>query len=286
MRWIDFRAVVYGGFLTIGMTSAALACLPSPNAKYDQFPEQDGAIAIANVVSVSAEPAKNGGACLSVSYTTKETLYGKLPDRFTVRSCSETATVEKMPAAPGNAPMGFVSGASVLLGLVKTDENSSNLRYAIPGCWGPLHIRLDTMAERERAGLLRAAKALLEKRLSEKEQSPRVSQPAKKPGSTSPSKKRTVAVNTGRFVVQISARKTEADAKAEFEKLKVKYPDLLGGYRPVIKRANLGKNQVWHRLYVGPIESKKAASSLCSQLKNAGMRSCLVRPELIVSKRP
>ncbi|GBE42774.1 sporulation related domain protein [bacterium BMS3Bbin10] len=81
------------------------------------------------------------------------------------------------------------------------------------------------------------------------------------------------------YVVQVAARKSQTDALAAFADIQQKYPRLLSGYRPIIKRADLGSKGVWYRLNVGPVESKTVASSLCGQLKSAGMRSCLVRAQ-------
>lgn len=83
----------------------------------------------------------------------------------------------------------------------------------------------------------------------------------------------------GSYVVQVAARKSQTDALAAFADIQQKYPRLLSGYRPIIKRADLGNKGVWYRLNVGPVESKQVASSLCGQLKNAGMRSCIVRAQ-------
>lgn len=87
------------------------------------------------------------------------------------------------------------------------------------------------------------------------------------------------ASSGGSYVVQVAARKSQTDALAAFADIQQKYPRLLDGYRPIIKRADLGNKGVWYRLNVGPVESKKVASSLCSQLKSAGMRSCLIRAQ-------
>ncbi len=87
------------------------------------------------------------------------------------------------------------------------------------------------------------------------------------------------AASTNDYVVQVAARKSQTDALAAFADIQQKYPRLLSGYRPIIKRADLGSRGVWYRLNVGPVESKKVASALCGQLKSAGMRSCLVRAQ-------
>jgi hypothetical protein len=83
----------------------------------------------------------------------------------------------------------------------------------------------------------------------------------------------------GSYVVQVAARRSQTDALAAFADIQQKYPRLLDGYRPIIKRADLGDKGVWYRLNVGPVESENVASALCGQLKSAGMKSCLVRSQ-------
>ncbi|MEC9369224.1 MAG: SPOR domain-containing protein [Pseudomonadota bacterium] len=87
------------------------------------------------------------------------------------------------------------------------------------------------------------------------------------------------ASDSGSYVVQVAARKSQADALAAFADLQQKYPDLLSGYRPIIKKADLGDKGVWYRLSVGPLSEKSAAGNLCGKLKGAGISSCLVREE-------
>jgi len=102
---------------------------------------------------------------------------------------------------------------------------------------------------------------------------PRVAAVAPAPSAAAP------VASGGDYVVQVAARKSQTDALAAFADIQQKYPRLLDGYRPIIKRADLGNKGVWYRLNVGPVESKSVASSLCGQLKSAGMRSCLVRAQ-------
>lgn len=85
-----------------------------------------------------------------------------------------------------------------------------------------------------------------------------------------------VAASDGNYVVQISARRTQTDALAAFSGLQSKYGGVLGGYRPLIQRADLGSRGIWFRLRVGPMKSREDAASVCSQLKSKGMKNCLV----------
>jgi len=87
------------------------------------------------------------------------------------------------------------------------------------------------------------------------------------------------AASNRSYVVQVAARKSQTDALAAFADIQQKYPKLLSGYRPIIKKADLGSKGVWYRLNVGPVKNKKVASNLCSSLKGAGMRSCIIRAQ-------
>ena len=109
----------------------------------------------------------------------------------------------------------------------------------------------------------------------QKPQAPRAAAPAPRPAAAQPA----AGTGTGNYVVQVAARKSQTDALAAFADIQQKYPRLLNGYRPIIKRADLGNKGVWYRLNVGPVESRQVASSLCGKLKGAGMRSCLVRAQ-------
>lgn len=108
---------------------------------------------------------------------------------------------------------------------------------------------------------------------------PRVAAPAPAPLRTAAVPVSAPAVSGGIYVVQVAARKSQTDALAAFADIQQKYPRLLSGYRPIIKRVDLGNKGVWYRLNVGPVESKNVASSLCGSLKSAGLRSCIVRSQ-------
>ena len=79
------------------------------------------------------------------------------------------------------------------------------------------------------------------------------------------------------FVVQVTSRSSQTSALAAFADMQQKYPNLIGTYAPDIQRADLGTKGVWYRLRVGPVNSKLAASDLCSSLKQAGHPGCFVR---------
>ena len=79
--------------------------------------------------------------------------------------------------------------------------------------------------------------------------------------------------------VQLGARRSQTAALADFADLQQKYPSLLRGYKPLIQRADLGSKGVYYRLRVGPLDTKGNANRLCTRLKSAGLRDCLVREQ-------
>ena len=81
---------------------------------------------------------------------------------------------------------------------------------------------------------------------------------------------------TGGYVVQISSQKSDAEAQASNRALQAKYPHLLNGQQPTVRRADLGAKGVFYRALVGPFASSGEANSLCSGLKAAGGQ-CIVQ---------
>lgn len=129
-------------------------CLPDPAAAYDALSDPGVAVLTARVrqVTVEAEPEQ---ACLSLSYSTEAVLVGTAEDRFAVRHCLEGIAAEDLTAALRSAAfddIGMLPGAEVLVGTVGQEDGS--LRYAVPTCMGPLHIRLDGLSAVQREGVL------------------------------------------------------------------------------------------------------------------------------------
>ena len=79
------------------------------------------------------------------------------------------------------------------------------------------------------------------------------------------------------YVVQVSARRTKADAEASFRSLQSKFPRQLGGRTATIERADLGAKGIYHRAMVGPFASAGAADQFCSSLKAAGGQCTIQR---------
>jgi SPOR domain len=80
----------------------------------------------------------------------------------------------------------------------------------------------------------------------------------------------------GGYTVQVLSQRNEEEVQSSFRALQVKYPKLLGGREPMVRRADLGAKGVYYRAMVGPFVSTEQANELCSSLKAAG-GSCIVQ---------
>ena len=81
---------------------------------------------------------------------------------------------------------------------------------------------------------------------------------------------------TSGYVAQLASFRSNAEATAEFGRLRSKYGDTLAGLSPVISQGEVA-GSTRYRLAVGPFASRDAANALCSKLFAAGERDCLVR---------
>jgi hypothetical protein len=84
------------------------------------------------------------------------------------------------------------------------------------------------------------------------------------------------ATSGGGYAVQVSSHRSEQEAQSSFRALQAKYPNLLGGREPIIRRADLGAKGIYYRAMVGPFDSADQATDLCTNLKAAGA-SCLIQ---------
>jgi hypothetical protein len=101
--------------------------------------------------------------------------------------------------------------------------------------------------------------------------------PSKPPANETASAAPVAPVATGGgYAVQVSSQRSEEEAQSSFRDLQAKYPDLLGGRTPIIRRADLGAKGIFFRAMVGPFASADQATELCSNLKAAG-GNCLVQ---------
>jgi hypothetical protein len=77
------------------------------------------------------------------------------------------------------------------------------------------------------------------------------------------------------YYVQVSAQKTQEEARASFRGIQAKYANILQGHAPVFRRKDLGNKGVFFGAQVGPF-SREGAAHLCEQLKSAG-GSCMIQ---------
>jgi len=80
----------------------------------------------------------------------------------------------------------------------------------------------------------------------------------------------------GAYVVQVSAQKTEDEARASYQALQQKYPSVLGSRQANIRRADLGDKGVYYRAQIGPFATADQANTVCGDLKAAGGQ-CIVQ---------
>jgi cell division septation protein DedD len=81
---------------------------------------------------------------------------------------------------------------------------------------------------------------------------------------------------TGGYIAQLASFRSEAEALAEYDRLRTKHGDVIGGLSPRVTKANISGG-TRYRLGVGPVASRDAASRICNSLIAAGERDCLVR---------
>jgi hypothetical protein len=76
------------------------------------------------------------------------------------------------------------------------------------------------------------------------------------------------------FAVQLSAQRSEDQARATFASLRNQFPSILGDQQPQIVRADLGADGIYYRVRVGA-NSQAEAAQLCQRLQAAG-GNCVV----------
>jgi hypothetical protein len=113
-------------------------------------------------------------------------------------------------------------------------------------------------------------------RVEEQAPAARPAAPPLRTASAHPSQPLAANVESGGYVVQVSAQKTEEEATTSFRSIQAKYPNVLGGRQPLIRRADLGEKGVFYRAQVGPFATQELATQFCGNLKAAGGQ-CLVQ---------
>jgi len=82
---------------------------------------------------------------------------------------------------------------------------------------------------------------------------------------------------SGAFRVQVAAMRTEAEARAAWEKLRVRHADVLGRMNASFSRVEFGERGAFFRVHAGPLAGPEAARDACARLTQAGT-VCIVVP--------
>lgn len=96
--------------------------------------------------------------------------------------------------------------------------------------------------------------------------------PTPTPVTTMPTNSAGMAVSSaesggGDYVIQVSSQKSEKNALASWKVLQGRLPQLLSGYKAVVKKVDLGDKGSVYRAQIGPFASRDEAISLCNTLR-------------------
>lgn len=108
---------------------------------------------------------------------------------------------------------------------------------------------------------------------------PVVAQPAApRPVAPAPApvqSQRTASVSGSGFVVQVSAAKSEAEAKAALRSVQSKYPSILANHPTSVRKVDLERG-TFYRAHIGPYATREQANDVCTSLRSAG-GDCIVQ---------
>jgi len=80
------------------------------------------------------------------------------------------------------------------------------------------------------------------------------------------------------YMVQLSAVRNEANAKSEWARLAKKHPDVLGGLKLVVQRADLGVKGVFYRVRAGWFANRAEAKAICDELAKRNVGCLIAKP--------
>jgi hypothetical protein len=129
----------------LGPAFPAWACRPAEGDVFDDIPSVGFVAAIAEVTDVTITKSSATQSCFAVSYHLSELLYGKINDTFRIETCGNDGPITEEDLTSTPDEYGFSEGATVLVGVITPKDGTLGLRYAVPDCWGPWHLRLDGM---------------------------------------------------------------------------------------------------------------------------------------------
>jgi len=84
----------------------------------------------------------------------------------------------------------------------------------------------------------------------------------------------------GGYRVQLAAVRSREEVESEWDRMRRRYPDLLGSLELSVMRADLGPGKgIYFRMRAGPLADEKAARALCEKLAERKIGCLVVRPE-------
>jgi hypothetical protein len=78
--------------------------------------------------------------------------------------------------------------------------------------------------------------------------------------------------------LQLGAVRDPQAAEREWERIKHRHADLLGGLAYATERVDLGARGVFYRIEAGPFADAERAERDCQELKHRGVSCLLVKP--------
>ena len=100
--------------------------------------------------------------------------------------------------------------------------------------------------------------------------------PAPDPIQPQPSAPAATGTPSG-YVLQLASYKSEAEARADYERLRQRHGTIIGGLAPEVVKTDLTSGGTFYRLSLGPVDSRQTARTLCNSLLAAGERDCLAK---------
>jgi hypothetical protein len=79
------------------------------------------------------------------------------------------------------------------------------------------------------------------------------------------------------FVVQILAERSDADVRRAYGTYRIRFPAILGDGQPLIRRVELGDNNVEYRAELGPYDSFEKAREICTKLSEPNTPCAVLR---------
>jgi len=88
-----------------------------------------------------------------------------------------------------------------------------------------------------------------------------------------------LAAFTGGFHVHLASEKSVEAAMADWQDLKVRFPDLLAGLTPALATLDLGSAGTYYQLLAGPMGGEAEADILCARLQPQGQYCTPILPQ-------